>query len=144
MGSVISNIDCPNCNSPECMEDYYYKTGECYAHCPDCGYHHSAWIINREKLRSGEDKSPEWKEEQTKNPYCAFYVDYSKTGTAGTFSTEEEFLKAKKEILEKKDEIKKFSISRFVDGQIKKQIIFEQKKLIKEFKTKEEYPDYPF
>ncbi len=38
MASVSSNIKCPKCNSKDCVQDLYYKTGEEYTNCPDCGY----------------------------------------------------------------------------------------------------------
>ena len=41
MGSVISNIDCPTCGSDNCFEDFYYKTGEMYSSCPECGFYHN-------------------------------------------------------------------------------------------------------
>ena len=48
MGSVIDYIECPNC-SYEAYNDYYYKTGEEYTMCNNCGYSYSAQIINRDK-----------------------------------------------------------------------------------------------
>jgi transcription elongation factor Elf1 len=36
MGSVIDNIECPNCNH-EAFSDFYYKTGEQYINCNNCG-----------------------------------------------------------------------------------------------------------
>lgn len=137
MGSVMSNIDCPNCNSPECFEDYYYKTGEGFQQCPDCGYSHSAWIINRDKLKSGEDKEPKWEEKKTENPYCGYQLYYKEKegGMHGTFLTEEDFLNAKESITKEEDKISHFSISRFVNGKIEKQIIFQSKGLIKEIQN---------
>lgn len=133
MGSVMSNIDCPNCNSPECFEDFYYKTGEGFQNCPDCGYNNSAWIINKDKLRSGEDKKPKWEEKKLENPYCAYHILYKDNGGLfGSFLNEEQFLNSKEEILKERDKIKYFSISKFINGKIEKQIIFEQKGLIKE------------
>ena len=48
MGSVIDYIECPNCKC-EAYDDFYYKTGEQYINCNNCGYHYSATIINRDK-----------------------------------------------------------------------------------------------
>jgi len=48
MGSVIDYIECPNCEQ-EAYSDFYYKTGEEYVNCMNCGYHHSATIKNRDK-----------------------------------------------------------------------------------------------
>ena len=41
MGSVIDYIECPNCKH-EAYSDFYYKTGEEYVNCQNCGYHYSA------------------------------------------------------------------------------------------------------
>ena len=48
MGSVLDFIECPNCKH-EASDDFYYKTGEEYIFCQNCGYHRSATIINRDK-----------------------------------------------------------------------------------------------
>jgi uncharacterized Zn finger protein len=36
MGSVLDYIECPNCKL-EAMDDFYYKTGEEYVNCGNCG-----------------------------------------------------------------------------------------------------------
>ena len=51
MGSVIDHIECPNCKQ-EAYSDFYYKTGEEYVNCNNCGYHRSATIVNRDKKLS--------------------------------------------------------------------------------------------
>ena len=40
MGSVIDYIECPNCKQ-EAFSDFYYKTGEDYINCGNCGYHYA-------------------------------------------------------------------------------------------------------
>ena len=40
MGSVIDYIECPNCKQ-EAFSDFYYKTGEDYINCSNCGYHYA-------------------------------------------------------------------------------------------------------
>jgi len=38
MGSVrYEDEKCPRCGEENCYAEYYYKTGEQYRHCPDCG-----------------------------------------------------------------------------------------------------------
>ena len=70
MGSVLDYIECPNCKS-EAMCDFYYKTGEEYTNCGNCGYHRSAVIRNREKrLDLLTDK--DWKITELKKPYGAY------------------------------------------------------------------------
>lgn len=135
MGSVMSNIECPNCNSPECFEDYYYKTGEEYKHCPDCGYSFTAHIKNRTKKMS-ELTDDDWEVKELKNPFCAFVVMYNTLGgTSGSIETEENFIQTKEDILKNNENIKSFSISRFVNGKIEKQLIFEAKGLKQEIKN---------
>ena len=56
MGSVIGNIECTRCGSEECFEDYYYKTGEVYISCPDCGYHYSSFIKRNDESFSNKSK----------------------------------------------------------------------------------------
>ena len=51
MGSVLDFIECPNCKH-EASDDFYYKTGEEYVNCGNCGYHRSATIVNRDKKLS--------------------------------------------------------------------------------------------
>lgn len=40
MGSVIDYIECPNCKR-DAVSDFYYKTGEEYVSCENCGYRYS-------------------------------------------------------------------------------------------------------
>ena len=49
MGSVIDYIECPRCGQPNCFNDYYYKTGEEFTNCPDCGYYVSIVIKDSSK-----------------------------------------------------------------------------------------------
>jgi len=42
----MSEIECPQCKSPEAMEDFYYKSGETCISCPACGY-----VYRRERDR---------------------------------------------------------------------------------------------
>lgn len=44
MGSVQSNIECPQCKNPHAMEDLYYKSDEVYVFCDNCGYHYERTI----------------------------------------------------------------------------------------------------
>jgi len=41
MGSVVEHIECPECKCEEATNDYYYKSGEEYINCPQCGYSYS-------------------------------------------------------------------------------------------------------
>jgi ribosomal protein L37AE/L43A len=64
MGSVLSDIECPQCGNPEAVEDLYYKSGEVYVSCNKCGYHYER-IIKRDKERHPILKCPECDKEDS-------------------------------------------------------------------------------
>ena len=117
MGSVIDYIECPNCKQ-EAYSDFYYKTGEEYVNCQNCGYHHSATIINRDKLLN-ELTDEDWKVVELKNPYGAYRIKYydSVAYECGSLENEEDFVQLLVQVREL-DNIEYFSINRFVDGKI--------------------------
>jgi len=122
MGSVLDFIECPNCKH-EASDDFYYKTGEEYVNCGNCGYHRSATIINRDKQLS-ELTEEDWKVEELKNPYGAYRIKaYSSIATqCGSLENEEQYNELKKTI--KDDiEIEFCSVSRFINGEIVDEMI---------------------
>lgn len=44
MGSVQSEVECPQCKSPNAVEDSYYKSDEVYVFCDNCGYSYERTI----------------------------------------------------------------------------------------------------
>tara|TARA_R110000868_G_C10799565_1_gene756959 strand:+ start:83 stop:481 length:399 start_codon:yes stop_codon:yes gene_type:complete len=117
MGSVLDFIDCPNCGK-EAMSDYYYKTGEEYTNCNNCGYHYSATIKNRDKKMS-ELTEQDWEVKEVKQPYGAFR--YQMAGeistTCGTLATEQDANNFRVEMkLEYQDHVNFACITRVVDG----------------------------
>lgn len=44
MGSVQSEVECPQCKNPDAMEDFYYKSDEVYVFCENCGYSYERYI----------------------------------------------------------------------------------------------------
>jgi len=119
MGSVIDYIACPNCRT-EAYNDFYYKTGEEYTNCNNCGYHYSATIINRDKKLTELTES-DWRVEELKNPYGAYR--YKMAGdiatVCGSLISEEEANKFKVEMkLEYQDHVEFAQISRLLDGEI--------------------------
>ena len=121
MGSVISDIECPNCGQ-EAYNDYYYKTGEEYINCNNCGYHYSATIKNRDK-RLDELTDDDWEIIEIKNPYASFRIKiYDSIGyQCGSLTNEDELDKLKQQLEESIHagvEVEYFSISRFVNGEI--------------------------
>jgi Zn ribbon nucleic-acid-binding protein len=124
MGSVLDYIECPNCKS-EASSDYYYKTGEEYINCGNCGYHRSATIINRDKKLS-ELTEEDWNIEELKNPYGAYRIKvyHSIATQCGSFATKYEYDYFISEI-SKDVEIEFCSISRLVDGKIVTEILID-------------------
>ena len=124
MGSVIDYIECPHCGT-EAYCDFYYKTGEEYVNCNNCGYHHSATIINREK-NLDELTDDDWKIVELKNPYGAYRIKtYEGVGyVCGSLKNKKQLTELKKK-LEGDSNIETFTVSRFVDGQIVNEIIID-------------------
>lgn len=119
MGSVIDYIECPNCKT-EAYSDFYYKTGEEYINCNNCGYHYSATIKNRNKKLSELTES-DWEITELKNPYGAFrYKMAGDVGTVcGSLATAEDADKFQVEMkLECQDHVEFAQISKLVEGEI--------------------------
>jgi len=117
MGSVIDHIECPNCKH-EAYDDFYYKTGEEYVNCQNCGYYYSATIINRDKLLT-ELTDEDWKIKELKNPYGAYRIKVYESPAieCGSLESEEQFVTLLTNIKEM-DGVELFTVSRFVDGEI--------------------------
>ena len=125
MGSVIEYIDCPNCGSPDCFDDFYYKTGEEYIFCNKCGYHRSSHIISREKSLDQLTEN-DWEYNESTSPYGAYR--YSLIGnigsTCGTLETESDADEFRIEMERNENgAIEYASISRFIDNQIVETIL---------------------
>ena len=119
MGSVIDYIECPNCKT-EAYSDFYYKTGEEYTNCNNCGYHYSATIKNRDKKLT-ELTEDDWEIKELKNPYGAFrYKMVGEIGTTcGSLATPEDADKFRVEMkLEYQDHVEFAQISRLVGDEI--------------------------
>jgi Zn ribbon nucleic-acid-binding protein len=124
MGSVIDYIECPNCKQ-EAWMDFYYKTGEEYVNCNNCGYHKSITIINRDKKLS-ELIQEDWKIDELKNPYGAYRLK-----THNSVATQCGSLKNKKQYEHLKStinddvEIEFCTVSRFIRGKIVTEMLIE-------------------
>lgn len=122
MGSVIDYIECTNCKT-EAMSDFYYKTGEEYINCNNCGYHRSATIINRDK-NLNELTDSDWNIEELKNPFGAYRlkVYHSVSTQCGSLENEEQYNELKKNI-EADVEIEYCSVSRFINNKIVEELL---------------------
>lgn len=119
MGSVIDYIECPNCKT-EAYSDFYYKTGEEYINCNNCGYHYSATIKNRDKKLT-ELTEDDWEINELKDPYGAFrYKMAGEVGTiCGSLATTEDADRFRVEMkLEYQDHVEFAQISRLVGDEI--------------------------
>ena len=127
MGSVIDYIECPNCKQ-EAFSDFYYKSGEEYINCQNCGYHYSATYKTDDNgeyiTKDGTDNysfdNLIMETKELKNPYCAYRLKhYDSVGyECGALENEEDFIMLSVNMKEQ-DNIELFTISRFVDGEIK-------------------------
>lgn len=137
MGSVIDYIECPRCKQKNCIDDYYYKSGEEYISCPDCGYYrvfHYKRDADGNFLRKDETKGYEFnnliqEEIHLENPYGAYRVEATFGGaTCGTLETEGDYQKFVSEIvslINQEHNIKKAVISKLVGDKIEKEIVFQ-------------------
>jgi Zn ribbon nucleic-acid-binding protein len=122
MGSVIDYIECPNCGQ-EAFSDFYYKTGEEYVNCQNCGYHYSATIKNREK-RLNELTEEDWEIVKLENPYGAYKIKtYESAGyQCGALESKQQLNELINDI-QQDNSVEYLQISRFVDGEIKTEMI---------------------
>ena len=118
MASVIDYMECPNCKC-EAFSDFYYKTGEEYVNCANCGYHYSATIVNRDKKLS-ELTETDWEIKELKNPYGAYRLKvYGAVATqCGSLETESDHAELEQHVLGN-SQIEYCSVSRLIDGEIK-------------------------
>ena len=115
MGSVIDTIECPRCKQ-EAINDFYYKTGEEYTTCHNCGYYSSLTIIDREKPLSDPNN---WKLVESHKPFGSYRIaTFQGPGyQVGTLETEDDYLRFKFE-MDRHPEIKSAIVSRYVNGEI--------------------------
>ena len=134
MGSVIDYIECPNCKQ-EAFSDFYYKTGEDYVNCNNCGYHYSQTLKRDENGKFiTEDGTENYKFDnliyevsELKNPFGSYRlkVYQSPANQCGAFENEEQYNEFKLQ-LEGDVEIEFCSVSRFVDGEIKVEMFIDK------------------
>ena len=137
MGSVIDYIECPRCKQENCIDDFYYKSGEEYINCPDCGYHrvfHYKRDADGKFLRKDETKGYEFEnlipeEIHLENPYSAYRVETTLGGaTCGTLETYEDYQKFISEIVSitnQEHNIKEAVVSKLVGDKIEKEVVFQ-------------------
>jgi Zn ribbon nucleic-acid-binding protein len=133
MGSVIDYIECPNCKH-EAFSDFYYKTGEEYVNCNNCGFHYSAtYKRNDEGKFETIDGTDDYRfdnlimvENKLENPFGAYRIKvyHSIATQCGVLENEDQYNQLKQS-LEEDVEIEFCSVSRFVDGEIKVEVLID-------------------
>ena len=120
MGSVIDYIECPNCKT-EAHSDFYYKSGEEYINCNNCGYYYSATIKSRDKAYS-ELTDEDWNIQECISPFGAYRLKYKdEVGTTcGSLRNEAEWNELVKNVKEddQYSQVEYFQLSQFIEGQI--------------------------
>jgi hypothetical protein len=143
MGSVVDFIECPNCKTEESYAvDYYYKTGEEYGLCGECGYHEShhykrdsegkLLMVDPEKGYAFENLIAE--SIVIDKPYAAYYVEGEIGGQLGSLEKEEDYDKFCSEIVSLSNQPHEFiraTVSRFVDNEIRKEVVYEHENYAK-------------
>ena len=127
MGSVLDYIECPNCEH-EAYSDFYYKTGEEYVNCQNCGYHYSATFkCDDEGKYLTKDGTENYaldnmilEEKELKNPYGAYRIKhYDSIGyQCGSLASEDDFNNLKEWVNTECNDVESFSVNRLVDGEI--------------------------
>ena len=128
MGSVIDYIECPNCKGEDAaVSDYYYKTGEEYIFCTECGYQHNFYYERNEdgsyKLEDPTKPADLLNlipiDEEIKNPYGTYKIKYKEASghSLGTLEKEEDFGVLSQQINEGDIENLEYcEVKRFING----------------------------
>jgi DNA-directed RNA polymerase subunit RPC12/RpoP len=137
MGSVLNYINCPNCDSPDCSDDFYYKNNEEYVNCPDCGYHRSVYWRRDDQgnlMRKDETKECTFdnlisEEVLIDKPFGSYRIKgvfgASQIGTLETKETFEEFKSQLDTIINGETKVSEIVISQFIKGEIVKTKLYE-------------------
>ena len=117
MGSVLEEIECPNCKL-EATLDFYYKTGEEYIICNHCGYHRAHYL---DRTDDYEDVSePKWVTEELRNPYGLYRIQLmdSPGYQIGSLVDEKHWIDFVSDTMKHQDQIKSFTLNRFINNKI--------------------------
>jgi Zn ribbon nucleic-acid-binding protein len=127
MGSVINDIECPNCGQ-EAFSDFYYKTGEEYINCQNCGYHYSATykrdgdgkLFTKDGTENYALDNMIMEENELKNPYGAYRIKYydSVGYECGSLETAENLNHILEQVMDNKD-LESLTVTRLINGKIR-------------------------
>ena len=136
MGYISGNEKCPRCKRENCLLDYSYNRGYKCTNCPDCGFHYSfSYKTDSDGNYVLKDKTKglEWsnlipEEILIENPFGAYTVKRNLGwDVGGTLKTEDDYQNFVSEIVslsKQEDNMKEVIVSRFWDGEIKKEVVF--------------------
>ena len=123
---LFRSIECPHCKS-EAYSDYYYKTGEEYINCQNCGYHYSATykrdddgeFVTKDGTNNYTFDNLITETKELKNPYGAYRIKHydSVAYQCGSIENETEYNELKRYSSDDPN-IELSTISRFVNGEI--------------------------
>ena len=122
MGSVLDYIECPHCKG-EASTDFYYKTGEEYITCTNCGYYYHYQMIDRSKSVWDENN---WSTEVCATPYGSCGIrTYGSHGTQyGTLKNEQEYISFKLSMFDNQDILQAW-VRRFINGEIVQEMLID-------------------
>jgi len=135
MGSVIDYIECPKCQSEGCFSDFYYKTGEEYVNCGECGYSRSVTIKDESRGKKlNELAESDFDLNELANPWGAYRLkEIGNVGfTCGPLENKEQYDELLKSVMENIDSVDEFTLSRHVNEKIVKLRVVETAKVINE------------
>ena len=133
MGSVISDIECPNCHSPYAYNDYYYKTGEEFTICSDCGYYF-AYEIDRDE----KSDNLSFKTTIIDKPYGSYSISGIKSGGGmmGSLESKDQLDEIINAYREKIEPVVSIKLSRYINGEIFIKEVFNTEKYLRIKKLK--------
>jgi len=135
MGSVLDWIECPKCGQEGCSSDFYYKTGEEYINCGECGYYRSVTIKedSREKKLS-ELTEDDWQMVELVNPWGSYRLKENGAiaTLCGSLANKEDYEELIKNVNENIESVDQLVLSRCVEGKIVKVMVVESSKVINE------------
>ena len=129
-------IDCPKCGSEGCSSDFYYKSGEEYLFCGECGYARSVTIKNeaRENKKYSELVESDWELKELVDPWGAYRLKEKGMVSiqCGSLTSHEQYGELLSLVEKHIDDVDEFVVSRYVDGKIVKFPVVESPRIINE------------
>lgn len=126
MGSVLDTIECPHCKRDATL-DFYYKTGEEYIFCGNCGYNYrnelkrngDGVLVTKDGTDNHSFDNVIFDKYEIANPYGAYTMKYygSLGRQMGTLMNEDDYYELRG-FAQTNDGVEFASVSMLVDGEI--------------------------